>query len=257
MSEISALVRDLVVANRILARENVVDAYGHVSVRHPGDPNRFFLAASMAPEMVEEDHIIEFDLDCVPVRDDGRPLYHERFIHGGIYRARPDVQAVVHAHSEDVLPFSIAAMPLRPVIHSGSFMGAKVPVWDIADRFGPDTNMLVANMEQARDLAACLADHNVALMRGHGFAAAARSLIEVVRMSVYVPRNARALMNALRLSPQITPLHDGEIAARDAGYKPYSLETRRAWRYWAHKAGCAHLVEDIPVDHVHKPWGAS
>jgi HCOMODA/2-hydroxy-3-carboxy-muconic semialdehyde decarboxylase len=257
MSEIAALVRDLVVANRILASENVVDAYGHVSVRHPGDPRRFLLATSIAPEMVEEAHIAEFDLECVPVKDDGRPLYHERFIHGGIYEARPDVQAVVHAHSEDVLPFSISAVPLRPVIHSGSFMGATVPVWDMADRFGPDTNMLVTNMEQARDLARCLGPHNVALMRGHGFSAAARSLIEVVRMAVYVPRNARVLMNALRLGPEIKPLYDGEIAARDAGYKPYSLETRRAWRYWAHKAGCAHLVEDHPVDHAHKPWGSA
>jgi HCOMODA/2-hydroxy-3-carboxy-muconic semialdehyde decarboxylase len=256
MSDISALVRDLVVANRILARENVVDAYGHVSVRHPDDPQRFLLATSVAPEMVEEDHIVAFNLDCTPVRHDGRPLYHERFIHGGIYEARPDVQAVVHAHAEDVLSFSISTTALRPVIHSGSFMGAHVPVWDMADRFGPDTNMLVTNMEQARDLARCLGSNNVALMRGHGFSAAARSLIEVVRMAVYIPRNARVQMNALRLGGEIRPLHDGEIAARDLGYKPYSLETRRAWRYWAHKAGCAHLVEEQAVDHVHKPWGS-
>jgi HCOMODA/2-hydroxy-3-carboxy-muconic semialdehyde decarboxylase len=257
MSDISALVRDLVVANRILARENVVDAYGHVSVRHPDDPQRFLLATSVAPEMVEEDHIVAFNLDCTPVRHDGRPLYHERFIHGGIYETRPDVQAVVHAHAEDVLPFSISTTALRPVIHSGSFMGAHVPVWDMADRFGPDTNMLVTNMEQARDLARCLGPDNVALMRGHGFSAAARSLIEVVRMAVYIPRNARVQMNALRLGGEIKPLRDGEIAARDLGYKPYSLETRRAWRYWAHKAGCAHLVEEQPVDHVHKPWGSA
>jgi HCOMODA/2-hydroxy-3-carboxy-muconic semialdehyde decarboxylase len=257
MSVIPALVRDLVVANRILARENVVDAYGHVSVRHPDDPHRFLLATSVAPEMVEESDIVEFNLDCTPVREDGRPLYHERFIHGGIYETRPDVQAVVHAHAEDVLPFSISATPLCPVIHSGSFMGAHVPVWDIADRFGPGTNMLVTNMEQARDLARCLGPDNVALMRGHGFSAAARSLIEVVRMAVYVPRNARVQMNALRLGGAIKPLHDGEIAARSAGYKPYSVETRRAWRYWAHKAGCAHLVEEQPVDRVHKPWGSA
>ena len=124
MTDLSSLVRDLVVANRILARESVVDAYGHVSVRHPDNPHRFFMATSMAPELVEPEHIVEFNLDCTPVRDDGRPLYHERFIHGGIFEARPDVQAVVHAHSEDVLPFSICAVPLRPVIHSGSFMGA-------------------------------------------------------------------------------------------------------------------------------------
>ena len=125
---IAPLIRDLVVANRILAREGVVDAYGHVSVRHPDDPRRFLQAMSVSPELVEADHIMEFHLDGTPVRADGRPLYHERFIHGGIFEARPDVQAVVHAHSEDVLPFSIATAPLRPVIHSGSFMGSHVPV---------------------------------------------------------------------------------------------------------------------------------
>src|SRR5260370_24907237 len=124
MSDISALVRDLVVAIRILARENVVDAYGHVSVRHPDDPHRFLLATSVAPEMVEQDHIVAFNLDCAPVRDDGRPLYHERFIHGGIYEARPDVQAAVHAHSEDVLPFSISSTSLCPASCSGRFIGA-------------------------------------------------------------------------------------------------------------------------------------
>jgi HCOMODA/2-hydroxy-3-carboxy-muconic semialdehyde decarboxylase len=256
MTDLPALVRDLVVANRILARENVVDAYGHVSVRHPDDPRRFLLATSIAPEMVEAEHIIEFNLDGTPGRNDGRPLYHERFIHAGIYEARPDVQAVVHAHAEDVLPFSISDTALRPVIHSGSFMGTHVPVWDIADRFGPNTNMLVTDMEQARDLARGLGPNNVVLMRGHGFSAAARSLIEVVRMAVYVPRNARVFMNALRLGSNVKPLHNGEIAARNTGYKPYSLETRRAWRYWARKAGCGHLVEDKPVDHAHKPWGA-
>ena len=256
MSSIDTLIQDLVIANRILAKEDVVDAYGHVSVRHPDNPKRFFISRSLAPELIERDDIVELDLEGEPVREEKRALYLERFIHAGIFQMRPDVMAVVHAHAEDILPFGIAkTTKLRPVIHSGSFIGASVPVWDIADKFG-DTNVLVTNMAQARDLGKCLGKNNVALMRGHGFSAAARSLIEVVRMSVYVPRNARALMNALRLSPDIKPLHDGEIAARNAGYKPYSLETRRAWRYWAHKAGCAHLVDDHPIDHAHKPWGA-
>ena len=255
MTDIKAVARELVVANRILSREDVVDAYGHVSVRHPDYPSRFLIATSIAPELVEETDIVELDLDCAPVKDDGRPLYHERFIHGAIYQARPDVHAVVHAHSEDVLPFAISSAPLRPVIHSGSFMGAKVPVWDIAENFGTGTNMLVTNIEQGRDLAKALGGNTVALMRGHGFAAAARSLIEAVRISVYTPRNARALTKALMLGGEIKALHDGEIAARNTGYKPYSLETRRAWRYWAHKAGCAHLVDDHSVDHQHKPWG--
>src|SRR5947209_5455956 len=225
MSNLDALIQDLVIANRILAREEVVDAYGHVSIRHPDNPKHFFLARSLAPELVEPHDIVELGLDGQPVRDEKRSLYLERFIHAAIYEARPDIQSFVHAHAEDILPFGIAqATPLRPVIHSGSFIGANVPVWDIADKFG-DTNLLVTNMEQGRDLAKCLADNNVALMRGHGFASAARSLIEVVRMSVYLPRNARALVRAKQLGGDITYLRQGEIDARNRGYSPYSAET--------------------------------
>lgn len=232
---------DLVIANRILANEDVVDAYGHVSMRHPEDPKRFFLARSLAPELVEPGDIMEFDLEGNPLGGDERQPYLERFIHGAVYEARPDVMAVVHAHAEDVLPFTVTDEPLRPVIHSGSFMGACVPVWDICDRFG-DTNLLVTNAAQGRDLAKTLAGNNVALMRGHGFVAAARSLIEVVRMSVYTPRNARVQFRAMQLG-RPKPLSDGEIAARNAGYKPYSPETWRAWEYWATRAGCAHLLK--------------
>jgi HCOMODA/2-hydroxy-3-carboxy-muconic semialdehyde decarboxylase len=153
------------------------------------------------------------------------------------------VVAVVHAHAEAILPYGIASgTPLRPVIHSGSFIGAHVPVWDIADRFG-DTNLLVTNMDQGRDLAATLGGNNVALMRGHGFVAAARSLIDVVRMSVYLPRNARALTTALLLGGEIKSLSAGEIAGRnEKAYSPDSPVTRRAWEYWAHKCGCGHMV---------------
>ena len=238
--EIESALGDLVIANRILANENVVDAYGHVSLRHPRDPQRFFLARSLSPDRVERGDIMEFDLEGNPTGGDARQPYLERFIHAAAYEARPDVQAVVHAHAEDVLPFGISAAPLRPVIHSGSFMGEHVPLWDIRDRFG-DTNLLVTSMAQGRDLARTLGGNNVALMRGHGFVAAARSLIEVVRMSVYVPRNARVLLAGLRLG-EVKPLSPGEIAARNAGYKPYSPETWRAWEYWATRAGCAHLL---------------
>ena len=242
MGSLQALIQDLVIANRILAREDVVDAYGHVSVRNPDNPHRFLIARSLAPELVGPDDIVELDLDGEPVRDDGHKLYLERFIHAAIFAARPDVMAVVHAHAEDTLPFSIAAATkLRPVIHAGSFIGTEVPVWDIADRFG-DTNLLVTNLEQARDLATCLGPNNVALMRGHGFASAARSLIEVVRLSVYLPRNARALMRAKQLGGEIKYLSPGEIEARNRGYSPYSVETWRTWEYWANKAGCGHLL---------------
>jgi ribulose-5-phosphate 4-epimerase/fuculose-1-phosphate aldolase len=237
-----SIIQDLVVANRILAREDVVDAYGHVSVRNPDNPKHFFLSRSVAPELVERDDVVELGLDGQPVREEKRSLYLERFIHAAIFEARTDIQAVVHAHAEDILPFGIAPeTSLRPVIHSGSFIGANVPVWDIADRFG-DTNLLVTNMEQGRDLARCLAGNNVALMRGHGFASAGRSLIEVVRMSVYLPRNARALLRARQLGGDIKYLSQGEIDARNRGYSPYSTETWRAWQYWANKAGCGHML---------------
>src|SRR5499425_479655 len=240
MSDLDRLTRELVIANRILAHEDVVDAYGHVSVRHPDDPARYLLARSLAPELVGRGDILEFALDGTPTQPETRALYLERFIHGAIYEARPDVMAVVHAHAEAVLPFTITTTPLRPVTHSGSFMGPEVPVWDIADGFG-DTNLLVANMAQGHDLARGLGGHNVVLMRGHGFAAAARSLIEVVRMSVYTPRNARALLAALALG-EVKPLSLGEIDARNAGYKPYSPETQRAWEYWARRAGCGEML---------------
>src|SRR5437763_67111 len=242
MSQLDRLLEDLVIANRILAKEDVVDAYGHVSVRHPDNPKHFFISRSLAPELIEQDDIVELDLSGQPVRDEKRSLYLERFIHAAIYEMRPDVNSVVHAHAEDTLPFGVAqATPLKPVIHSGSFIGANVPVWDIADKFG-DTNLLVVNMEQGRDLAKCLANNNVALMRGHGFASAGRSLIEVVRMSVYLPRNARALLRAKQLGGEVKYLSQGEIAARLAGYSPYSPETWRAWEYWANKAGCGQMV---------------
>jgi ribulose-5-phosphate 4-epimerase/fuculose-1-phosphate aldolase len=251
MNNIDTIIQDLVIANRILAREDVVDAYGHVSIRHPDNPKHFFISRSLAPELIERDDIVELGLDGQPVRDEKRSLYLERFIHGAIYEARPDIMAVVHAHAEDILPFGIApATPLRPVIHSGSFIGAEVPVWDIADKFG-DTNLLVTNVEQGRDLAKCLGGHSVALMRGHGFASAGRSLIEVVRMSVYLPRNARAQMRAKQLGGEIKYLSKGEIAARNAGYSPYSAETWRAWEYWANKAGCGHMLTRPDGGHVH------
>ena len=242
MSNLDVAIQDLIIANRILAREEVVDAYGHVSVRHPDKPNRFLIARSLAPELVSPDDIVELDLDGQPVREEHRSLYLERFIHAAIFAARPEVTAVVHAHAEDTLPFGIAqGTKLRPVIHLGSFIGAEVPVWDIADKFG-DTSLLVTDMAQASDLAQCLGGHRVALMRGHGFAAAAPSLIEVVRLSVYLPRNARALMRASQLGGEVKYLSQGEIEAHNRGYSPHSAATWRAWEYWANRAGCAHLL---------------
>ncbi len=241
--QLQRAIRDLVIANRILANENVIDAYGHVSMRHPLNPERYLLSCSKSPEFVEASDIVEYTLDGKPANDDRQHPYRERFIHGAIYEARPEVLSVVHAHAEDVLPFGITATPIRPVIHSGSFIGGPVPVWDIADKFG-DTDLLVSNMAQGRDLAKTLGAGAVTLMRGHGFAAAGRSLVDAVRVSVYLPRNARVQMAAMRMG-EIKYLSPGEIAARSApdGYfTPDTPETRRAWEYWARRAGCGDLL---------------
>jgi ribulose-5-phosphate 4-epimerase/fuculose-1-phosphate aldolase len=244
-----AVLRDLVIGNRVLSNEGVVDAYGHISARDPEAPDRFFLSRSLAPEFVDFEDLIEFGLDGEPLQAESRPLYIERFIHSAIYMQRPDVMAVVHAHAEDVLPFGISRQSLVPVIHSGAFIGAEVPVWDIADRFGDETNLLVTNTDQGADLALKLAGNSVVLMRGHGFAAAAGSIVDVVRMSIYLPRNARALMNGLRLG-DVKPLSDGEIRARTrgGGYRPDSPETWRAWQYWAHRAGCGDMLPERPQE---------
>src|SRR6202047_5108735 len=249
MSQLDDLLRDLVVANRILSNEDVVDAYGHISVRHPDNPKRFFMSRSVPPELSEPPYLSELDERGEPVNDKRQP-YLERFIHAAIFEARPDIVAVVHAHAEDTLPFGIVSKPLEPGIHSGSFIGGKVPVWDIRKKFG-DTDLLVRNMAQGRDLAKCMDGGSVALMRGHGFASAARSIIEVVRLSVYLPRNARVQMHAMRMGGQPKPPPKGEIAARAAGYKPNMPETWRAWESCAPRAGCANKIGK-PHDHAHK-----
>jgi len=242
MSAVEDLLRELVIANRILGREGVVDAYGHISVRSPDDPNRYFISRSRSPELVERDDLIEFTLDGRPVRaNETRPFYIERHIHGGIYEARPDIKAVVHSHAYETLPFGITGVPLRPVIHSAGPLGHHIPVWDIATKFG-DTTLLVENMDQGRDLARSLADNRVTLMRGHGFAAAAPGLREVVRYSVYLPKNAGVLMDALRLGGELKPLSSGEIDQR-LKQRTAGPEWDRAWEYWAMRAGVAHLLD--------------
>jgi len=240
MNALDSAIRDLVVANRILANERVLDAYGHVSVRHPRNRDRYLISCSRSPELVEDGDIMEFHLDGTPVGGDKRNPYLERFIHGGIYERRPDVQAVVHSHAEDVLPFSITPTPLRPVLHSSGIIGASVPVWDIADRFGDATTLLVVNMPQGRDLAERLSDGRVVLMRGHGFAATGRSLSEVVRVSVNMPTNARVLHKAMQMG-EVRGLSAGEVDRRLA-MNPDGPEFYRAWEYWATRAGCGHML---------------
>jgi ribulose-5-phosphate 4-epimerase/fuculose-1-phosphate aldolase len=239
MDELERSIGDLVIANRILAKEDVVDAYGHVSIRHPQKPDRYLLSRSLSPEFVTRADIIEFMLDGQPVND-SRPPYLERFIHGAIYEARPDINAVIHSHAEDILPFSISKTPMCCVAHVASDMGAHVPIWDIAEKFGDETNLLVINMAQGRDLARKLGNNSVVLMRGHGFSAAADGLLKLVRLSVYLPRNARVLLAAMRMG-EFKALSEGELRTRN-NFRAGSPEMQRGWEFWARRAGCGDLL---------------
>ena len=237
MSALETLLSDLVVANRILAHQGVVDAYGHVSIRHPERPDRFFLSGSRSPELVTLDDLIEFDLDCNPIDQRGRAIYIERPIHGGIYQARPDVNSVVHNHSHEVIPFSISkTVRLRPVYHTAASIGADIPVWDIRAKFG-DTNLLVTTMAQGHDLARTLGRANVALMRGHGCAVAGTSVYDAVHTAVFLQDNAKLQAAGLRLG-EITYLSEGEVAK--AAQNPQDRHSR-AWEYWARRSGADKL----------------
>lgn len=237
MADLDAILDDLVVANRILAAEGVCDAFGHISVRNPGNPQRYFLSRARSPELIVRDDIMEFDLDGTPVGGDGRKPYLERFIHGSLYEARPDVQSVVHSHSRSVIPFSITPAPLRPVVHSCATIGAHVPVWDAQTSFG-DTNLLISSMDMGRDFATVLADGRSALMRGHGSTVVGRSIREAVYTAVYLEVNAHLQSAATALGP-VTFLSPGEIAliqSRLADAKP-GEGYDRAWEYWSRNAG--------------------
>jgi ribulose-5-phosphate 4-epimerase/fuculose-1-phosphate aldolase len=235
MSDLKDLLRDIVTANHILAHEGVVDAYGHISFRHPDRPDRFFLSGSRSPELVTVDDIIEYDLDCKPIDLRGRAQYTERPIHGGIFKARPEVNSVVHNHSLEIIPFSVSSsVKLKPILHTSAAIGAEIPVWDIRDKFC-DTNMLVTTMDQGGDLARTLARNRVVLMRGHGCAVAGVSIYDAVHTSVYLKINAGLQSEALRFG-EITYLSPGEIAAMS---KLEHGPTSRAWEYWKRRCGDA------------------
>ncbi|MDB5875050.1 MAG: hypothetical protein JWQ07_4492 [Ramlibacter sp.] len=243
MDPIKKSIRDLVIANRILANEGIVDGYGHVSVRHPLRADRYLLSRSRSPELVVADDIMEFTLDGRPANTkDDRPPYLERFIHGAIYDARPEINSVVHSHSESVLPYSVTKRPLVPVFHAAGPIGTRIPVWDIRAKFG-DTNLLVSCVDHGRDLAGCLQDGNVVLMRGHGFSAGAKSLIQALWISIYLPANARVLTTAIALGGEITALSDAE-AAHQAALDPESPAIQRTWEYWTRRAGCAEMLDE-------------
>lgn len=234
MSALDQLLDELVVANRILAHENVVDGFGHVSARHPERPDRFFLSRSRSPELVTRDDLMEFDLDCNPTDQRGRTMYAERPIHGAIYKARPDVQSVVHNHAHAVIPFGVSRMKLRQIVHTAGGIGKDIPVWDIREKFG-DTDLLVTTMEQGADLARKLGGNRVALMRGHGCAVAGMNLRHAVYVAVYVMVNAKLQTEAMRFG-EVTFLSDGEIEKTEA-MTAAPLSQARVWEYWKRRAG--------------------
>ncbi|GAA5174964.1 MULTISPECIES: class II aldolase/adducin family protein [Halomonadaceae] len=231
--DIDDLLQDLVHANHILFDEGVVDAFGHVSARHPERPERFLLARNMAPGLVDAEDIIEFDLDGTPVDADGRKVYLERFIHGEIYRARPDVMAVVHSHSPSVVPFSaVKSTPLRPMCHMSGFIGEGAPIFEIRDVAGDATDLLIRNAPLGESLAHSLGDNNVVLMRGHGATVTGPTLKQAVYRAVYVEVNARLQADALRLGP-VEYLTPGEAKT---AMEMIEGQVERPWQLWKQRA---------------------
>ena len=220
--------------NRILANEGVLDAFGHVSMRNPRDPQRYLLARSRAPELVAPGDVLEYDLNSNPVTPTNERLYAERVIHGEIYKARPDVMAVVHHHAPAMMPFAITGTPLVPVFHLGATAGAIVPFWDQHDEFG-DTNLLVVKPEEGASLARALGQNNLVLMNRHGATAVAPDIQALVFRAIYSCRNAEFQFAAQALGT-IAPLHPGEIKKAGA-LNAMANVTTRTWEYWTMRLG--------------------
>jgi len=224
------LIEDLVLANHILAIEGVFDAMGQVSVRHDREPTRYLMAYARAPELVTPEDIMEFDLQSDPIEARDRPLYKERFIHSGIYKARPDVVAVVHNHSPFVVSFSVSNVPLRALAHSGAFIGDRVPIFEIRGAGGM-TDMLVSSLALGRALAQTLGDKPALLMRGHGAVTVGPNLPHAVGRSIYLEVNAKLQAQAMALGGTITYL-DPEEARKVEARRDYV----RPWELWKRKA---------------------
>jgi len=229
------LIEDLVAANRILADQGVVDGYGHVSVRHDKNPNRYLISRSLAPALVTSEDILEYDLDSRPIDPRGRQLYSEVFIHGEIFKARPDVNAVVHSHAPSVIALGIAGIEPRAVYHMSSFIGQGVPVFDIRKEMGEETDMLVRTAARGQALARILGRHPAALMRGHGAVIAANALPLVVFRSIYLQINSGLQLQALTLNPNATFLteREADLVEKELWDKDRHL---RAWELWKQEA---------------------
>jgi ribulose-5-phosphate 4-epimerase/fuculose-1-phosphate aldolase len=227
-----ALLEELVVANRILSQQQVVDAFGHISVRHPQDRGLYLMARHLAPGLVTAKDIVTFDLDSNPLLNHAARYYSERYIHGEIYKSRPEVQSVVHCHARPLIPFGAArGARLLPIYHMSAFLGLGVPVFEIRDAAGM-TDMLVRDPERGQALAATLGDKPVVLMRGHGATMVGGSIKEAVYRAVYTAENAVLQMEAMRLGDvEFLAREEAELAT---AYMGTTFE--RAWAYWARLA---------------------
>jgi ribulose-5-phosphate 4-epimerase/fuculose-1-phosphate aldolase len=239
LEESAALIADLVVAGHILTAQGVLDAFGHVSARHPKNPQRFLMSRLLAPALVKAEDIMEYDLDGNAVDPKGRTSFLERFIHSEIYRARPDVKAIIHSHTPAVIAFSTTQTPLRPITLVAAFLPQRVPVFEIRRAAGM-TNMLVSNPQLGRALAETLGANSVALMRGHGMVVAASSLPLAVYRAVYTMVDAKLETDAISLGGPVTFLEPAEAESADKMLDQIHLH---AWELWKQEAE-AHLCKD-------------
>ena len=235
MAKLDDLLEDLVTANRVLASQGIVDSFGHVSIRHPDNPQRYFLSRARAPERVEIGDIMEFTLEGEPIDQRGRPMYSERAIHGCILMARPDVNAVSHFHARSVLPFTVADEPLKPLFHMAAVIGESVPVWDSQPEFG-DTDMLINTLPMGHSLAKTLGQGRVALIRGHGAVAVGENIRNLVMTSVYLKENAELALQARSFGKPLYYLTPGEVQKTGAMLRT-PIATDRAWDYYVARAG--------------------
>ena len=225
----AGLIEDLVIANRLLALEGIFDAKGHVSIRHPANPERFLMSRSLAPELVTAADIMEYDMDGNLVEPRGRTPYKERFIHSEIYKARRDVNSVVHNHSPAAIPFGVSSVPLRAMSHSGAFLNDGVPVFDFRDAAGM-TDMLVSDAKLGAALAATLGTRDALLMRGHGVVTTGPELYDAVGRSIYLEVNARLQAEAIALGGTIT-----YFSPEEARLVEERRDYVRAWEAWKRK----------------------
>lgn len=226
------VLEDLALANHILVNQGVLDGFGHISVRHPHHPDRFFIARSMAPALVEVADIVEVDLDGNVHDAQGRRTYVERFIHSAIYKARPDVMSVIHSHSPAIIPFGVTGARLRPICHMSGFLGAVTPVFEIRHSAGESTDLLISSQALGESLATTLGKANVALMRGHGSVTVGSSIKQVVYRGIYTESNARLQSEASRFG-EITFLTDAEAQAT-SDMNDQHLD--RPWEMWKRDA---------------------